>query len=45
MKYVVENRYRVWDVYESKEKAEEMARYLNKYYNNGNYVKEVKEDA
>lgn len=45
MIYIVRNRYRIWDTYENKEQAEEMVRYLNRYYHNGNYIEEVKEDA
>ncbi len=45
MMYRVENRYRVWDTYESREQAEEMVQYLNDRYHNDNYITEVKEDA
>lgn len=45
MMYKVENGNVVWDVYDNMEKAEDMVRYLNRYYNNGYYVTEVKEDA
>lgn len=45
MMYKVENGNVVWGVYDNREHAEEIVRYLNRYYNNGYYVTEVKEGA
>jgi len=44
MKYRVENRHRVWDTYDSEEKALEMMRYLNDRYHNDNYIVEVEDE-